>query len=43
MTKKLNRLSVLKQVIELNRIGKQDDLLNILKIKNIHVLEKVNT
>ena len=31
MAEKLNRLSVLKQVIELNRIGKQEDLLNILK------------
>ena len=31
MTKKFNRLSVLKQIIEFNRIGKQEDLLNILK------------
>ncbi len=31
MAEKLKRLSILKQVIELNRIGKQEDLLNILK------------
>ena len=31
MTIKLDRLLVLKKVIELNRIGKQEDLLNILK------------
>ncbi|OQY03771.1 MAG: hypothetical protein B6I20_04300 [Bacteroidetes bacterium 4572_117] len=31
MSEKINRLLVLKQIITLNRIGKQDDLLNILK------------
>ena len=31
MSEKLKRLSTLKQIIELNRIGKQEDLLNILK------------
>jgi len=31
MSEKLERLLVLKKVIELNRIGKQEDLLNIVK------------
>ena len=31
MSNKLKRLSILKQIIEFNRIGKQEDLLNILK------------
>ena len=31
MSEKLSRLLVLKRIIELNRIGKQEDLLNIVK------------
>jgi len=31
MSQRLKRLSTLKQIIELNRIGKQEDLLNILQ------------
>jgi transcriptional regulator of arginine metabolism len=39
MSEKLKRLSVLKEIIELNRIGKQEDLLNILKQRGFNVTQ----
>jgi transcriptional regulator of arginine metabolism len=39
MSEKLKRQATLKQIIELNRIGKQDDLLNILKQRGFDVTQ----
>ncbi len=39
MSEKLDRQAVLKQIIELNRIGKQEDLLNILKQRGFDVTQ----
>ena len=39
MSEKMERLSALRQIIELNRIGKQEDLLNILKQRGFNVTQ----
>lgn len=39
MSEKLKRQSTLKEIIELNRIGKQEDLLNILKQRGFNVTQ----
>lgn len=39
MSEKLERQATLKQIIELNRIGKQEDLLNILKQRGYNLTQ----
>ena len=39
MSEKLERQATLKQIIELNRIGKQEDLLNILKQRGFNATQ----